>query len=343
MTLTPVIKKLLHTPKRIVITMHTQPDADALGASLGLALFLKKIDHQVSVVAPTTFPDFLNWLPGRPEVVVYNEESHPLVAELLAKADLLICVDFALLSRIPEISHLVTQSPATKFVIDHHTDPVEFTDLALWDPQAAASAELVYELIRALDKQAYIDKDIATCLYVGILADTNSFKNPNTTARVHRIAADLMEHAIDIAKIYQLIYENNSLKKLKFLSFVLNERLVVMPECHTAYLTVKEADAKRFALSNGDTEGLVNYALSIQGTMLAALMKERKDGVSLSLRSIGDFAVNTLAQKYFSGGGHKNAAGGLSRLSLEETVAKFEEIVKSEQIALQNSRTLYEK
>jgi phosphoesterase RecJ-like protein len=334
MDLIPFIQKLLSTPKRMIITMHTQPDADALGASLALALFLKKTGHQVNVIAPTSFPEFLNWLPGRSEVMVYSEDKRELATELITQADLIFCLDFALLSRIPEISDLVAQSSATKIVIDHHIDSTDFTDLAFWDPRAAASAELVYELIGELGKKAYIDKDIAECLYVGILTDTNSFKNPNTTPKVHRIAADLMEQQIDIAKINKLVYESNSLKKLKFLSFALNKLLVVRPEWHTAYFVVTEADAKRFNLGMGDTEGLVNYALSIKGIVLAALIKEKKDAVSFSLRSIGDFPVNTLAKEYFEGGGHKNAAGGISRLPLEATVAKFEEIVKSKQNTL---------
>jgi phosphoesterase RecJ-like protein len=343
MAIIPFIRELLTSPRRIVITMHTQPDADALGASLGLANFLRKDHHQVSVIAPTNFPEFLDWLPGREGVTVYQGSKRELSATLIANADIIFCVDFALLSRIPELKDLIEQSNAIKIVIDHHIDPVDFTDLALWDPKAAASTELVYELISQLDKKSYLDKDIAECLYVGIVTDTNSFKNPNTTARVHRIAADLIGYQVDIAKINKLVYDSNSLKKLKFLSFALSKRLVVRPEWHTAYFVIQEADIRRFNLGVGDTEGLVNYALSIQGIVLAALIKEKKDAVSFSLRSIGEFPVNQLAKEYFEGGGHKNAAGGVSRLPLAETVAKFEEIIQLKKNVLQNSTIPYEK
>jgi phosphoesterase RecJ-like protein len=330
MAIIPFIQQLLTLPRRVVITMHTQPDADAVGAALGLANFLKKDQHQVSIIAPTKFPNFLDWLPGREEIIVYQESEHALASQLIANAEIIFCVDFSLLSRIPEIRDLVEKSAAHKIVIDHHIDPVDFTNLAICDPKAAASTELIYELITRLEKKSYLDKKIAECLYVGIVTDTNSFKNPNSTARVHRIAADLLEYQIDIAKINKFIYDNNSLKKLKFLGFALNKRLVVRQEWATAYFVIQQADVRRFQLELGDTEGLVNYALSLQGIVLAALMKEKKDGVSFSFRSIGEFPVNKLAREYFEGGGHKNAAGGISRLPLLETIAKFEKIVQAE-------------
>lgn len=328
------IKELLFgNPKKIVITMHTNPDADALGSSLGLAAFLKKKNHIVNVISPTDYPDFLDWLPGISELTIYakSTSTQELSYNLIAQADIIFCVDFAVLSRIDGLEDAVMNSKATKIVIDHHLDTQDFADIMFWKPQAAASAELIYELIEGLGETKYMDKDIAESLYVGIITDTLSFKTPNTTAHVHRVVAQLMEFQVDIAKINKLVYDNNSLNKLKFLSFVLSKRLKLISDCKTAYITIKASDAKQFNLNMGDTEGLVNYALSVKGVILAALLKEKQDGIYISFRSVGDFPVNTLAKEYFEGGGHKNAAGGISHLSLEETVAKFEELVKTNQ------------
>eukprot|EP01132_Coremiostelium_polycephalum_P003012 gene3012-3762_t len=313
-------KEITNQPKRVVIIMHTNPDADALGTSLGWAAFLKKHHHQVHVIAPTGYPAFLNWLPGIHEAII-AESNQQLSHELINQADLIFCIDFAILNRINELEDIVRQAKAKKIVIDHHLDKEDFADITLWDPKATAAAEMVYSLIIALGHTSYIDHEIATCLYVGILTDTVSFKTPNITPQAHRIVADLLEHKIDVTKISRLVYENNSLTRLKFLGFVLKNRLTVLPEYRTAYITIRAADAKQFKLATGDTEGIVNYALSIQGIVLAALIKEKQDMVSISLRSVGDIPVNTLAKKHFQGGGHKNAAGGISYLSLEETVS----------------------
>jgi len=332
MDIIPAIEKeILSQPKRIAITMHTNPDADALGASLGLAAFLKKKNHHVSVIAPTNYPEFLDWLPGIADVIIYEKNNQQLSFELIANADIIFCVDFAVLNRINDLAGPVSQAKATKIVIDHHLDTEDFADVMLWNPKATAAAELVYELIEALGETNCIDKSIAECLYVGILTDTVSFKTPNTTPHVHRIVANLLEFEVDVAKINKLVYDSNSLNKLKFLSFILSNRLTVLPDYKTAYIAIKSADAKQFNLNTGDTEGIVNYALSIKGIVLAALIKEKHDRVCISLRSVGDFAVNTFAKEYFHGGGHKNAAGGMSNLSLEETITTFEKLVKHNQ------------
>lgn len=332
------LKKLLSLPKRTAIIMHTQPDADALGASLGLAAFLKKKRHQVNIITPTAYPDSLAWLPDVSAVIVYGEGRQKLSLELIKRADIIFCVDFAVLHRINELGEAVKNAVATTVIIDHHLDMEDFADLVLWNPKATAATELVYQLIEGLGKKAWIDKDIAECLYAGILTDTGSFRNPNTTANVHHITANLIEAGADIAKVNRLIYDNNSLSKLRFLSFAISQRLVVLAAYNTAYFIIKASDSRKFNLHTGDTEGLVNYALSIKGIVLAALINEKKDVVCLSLRSVGNFPVNVLAKEYFEGGGHKNAAGGISRLSLEETVTKFEELIKHNQHALKSSR-----
>ncbi len=208
--------------------------------------------------------------------------------------------------------------------------------MCYWNPQATSTAELVYELIIAFGGSHYIDKELAECLYTGILTDTLCFTTPNTTPRSHIIVAHLLQQGIDIAKINTSIYSSHSLNRLKLLGFVLSNRLTVMKKYKTAYIVIKAADAKYFHLKTGDTEGIVNYALSLKGVVFAALIKEKEDKISLSLRSIGDIPVNIWAKEYFQGGGHKNAAGGISDLSLKQTIEKFQELVKTNHAVLNN-------
>lgn len=323
------LKALLSSPKKIVITVHQRPDADALGTGLGLAALLKKQQHQVQVITPTAYPAFLNWLPGASEVIICAQGQQKRSFELLNKADIIFCVDFPTLNRLHEMEPIVRDATATKVVIDHHPTTEKFGDLIFREPKAAATAELLYEIIEALGAQALVDQDIAECLYAGIMTDTGSFRNPNTTAKTHCITASLMRHGADVAKVSRLVYDNNPLSKLEFLGFALSHRLIILKEYNTAYFFIRIEDYKKYRLQIGDTEGLVNHALAVKGIVLAAVIKEKEDAVRLSLRSSGEVPVNLWAKEYFEGGGHKNAAGGVSYLTLEETVAKFEDLVKT--------------
>ena len=323
------LKALLSSPKRIVITVHQRPDADALGTGLGLAALLKKQHHQVQVITPTAYPAFLNWLPGASEVIVCSRGQQKRSFTLLDEAEVIFCIDFPTLNRLHDMEPKVRDAAATKVVIDHHPQTEEFGDLIFREPEAAATAELLYEIIEALGAKALVDQDIAECLYAGIMTDTGSFRNPNTTAKTHLITASLMRHGADVAKVSKLVYENNPLNKLEFLGFALSNRFFVLEEYNTAYFFISVEDYKKYHLQTGDTEGLVNYALSVQGIVVAAVIKEKKDAVRLSLRSSGEVPVNSWAEEYFEGGGHKNAAGGISYLTLEETVTKFENLVKT--------------
>ena len=328
------LKALLSTPKHIVITVHQRPDADALGTGLGLAALLKKQHHQVHVIAPTAYPGFLDWLPGAEEIVICSQGHREKSYELLRKADVIFCVDFPTLSRLHEIEPVVKSAAATKVVIDHHPTTEKFGDLIFRDTKAAATAELLHDVIEALGVQALIDQDIAECLYAGIMTDTNSFKNSNTTTKTHCVTASLMRQGADVVKVSKLIYENNPLSKLEFFGFALCQRLVVLKDYHTAYFFIRAEDYQRFHLQTGDTEGLVDHALAVRGIVFAAAIKEKQDVVRLSFRSSGEVPVNLWAKEYFEGGGHKNAAGGISRLTLEETIAKFESLVKAQSAVL---------
>lgn len=322
------LKKLLADPKRVVITTHHKPDADALGSSLGLANFLNKRGHQAQVITPTDYPKFLHWMKGNDEVMIFNEGHEEESAQLVKEADIIFCLDFSRLDRIDKLGELVRAADAYKALIDHHQDPEHFAEFELWDTGSASTCQLIYKLIVALGDRGLIDTDIANCLYAGIMTDTGSFKHPNTNKEVHEIVADLIGLGAENSKVSRLVYDNSSLNRLRFLGFALNERLKVLEEYHTAYFAISAEDLKKFHSQTGDTEGLVNYALSIEGVVMAALITEREDAVKLSFRSVGDVEVNKLASEFFQGGGHKNAAGGKSDLNFKETVEKFEKLVK---------------
>ena len=316
-------KQALSQPQQVVITTHPKPDADALGSSLGLASYLKKKGHKVTVITPTDYPVFLHWMVDNDEVVIYSEENHQQVAEMVAQASMLFCLDFSALNRIDQIGEMVRASKAAKVLIDHHLEPEDFADYSFHDTNAASTAELVFKLIKDLGDKAMIDPEMADALYAGIMTDTGSFKHPSTTAFVHNTVADLIELGANVHKVSKLVYDSNSLDRLRFLGYCLSEKLVVLPEYQTAYIAVSAEELKRFNSKTGDTEGLVNYALSVKGVALAVLITERAEGVKMSFRSVGDFSVNQFARKYFNGGGHKNAAGGISNQSLTKTVQTF--------------------
>lgn len=317
-------KLLVNSPKKVVIVTHYKPDADALGSSLGLAGLLKKKGHQVSVITPSDYPDFLHWMKGNDEVINYEKKENEAVAnQLVADADLIFCLDFNCLKRINSLGEKVRDSKAMKVLIDHHLEPEDFAEFEYWSTEAAATAELVYDLVVKLGDKHLIDVDIAEALYAGIMTDTGQFKHPNTNKNVHIITAELMEIGADVSKVGKLIYDNNSIDRIRFIGFALSERLTILPEYNTAFFAISRSELQRFNSKTGDTEGLVNYALSIKGIALACLITEREDGINLSLRSKGDFSVNEFARENFDGGGHQNAAGGRTKLTLEETVKKF--------------------
>jgi len=330
-------KKLIGSPKNIVITTHYKPDADALGSSLALANYFKAKGHSVSVISPSDYPDFLFWMDGNSEVINYEDGKEQTCARLIDKADIIFCIDFNSLKRINSLGKLVLAAKAKKVLIDHHLDPEHFADFELWSTKAAASAELAYQLIVDLGDRDMITHSIADSLYAGIMTDTGQFKHPNTTKNVHYVTAELMDLGANVSKVGALIYDNNSLHRLKFLGFALSKKLTVMPDYRTAYFAISAKELKQFHFKTGDTEGLVNYALSLKNIVLAAVIIERPDAVRLSLRSRGDFSVNEFARKHFNGGGHSNAAGGTSHMTHEETVKKFISVLKNYQKKLNNN------
>jgi phosphoesterase RecJ-like protein len=316
-------KQFLNQPRRVVIVTHHKPDADALGSSLGLCGYLHHCGHSVQVITPSDYPAFLHWMPGNERVLIADEKNKQLIARHFEQAEIIFCLDFSSLNRINSLGEAVRKSVAKKVLIDHHLEPEHFADFEQWDPVAASTAGLVYELISSLGDREKIDADIANCLYAGLMTDTGGFRHNNTRREEFMIASDLVSRGANPTKVSKLIYDTNTLDRLRLMGFVLSEKLTVLPEFNTAYITLSQQELKRYGSQTGDTEGFVNYGLSIKGIRLSVMIYERTDEIKLSFRSLGSFSVNELARQHFEGGGHKNAAGGSSKLSLEATTQKF--------------------
>ena len=317
----------LSRPKKIIITTHHKPDGDALGSSLGLYHWLKGKGHDVNVVLSSDFPDFLSWMPGFEDLIYYPDQPEES-QKLFDEAEIIFCLDYSALSRTNILEPIIREAKGQKWMIDHHLDPEDFATVEYWDSSAAATAQLVYTLIADVyhDKES-ITAEIASCLYAGIMTDTGSFRFRSTTSAVHHIIANLIDAGAKNWEIHENIYNSSTENRLKFLGYSLLNCLEVIPEYHTALFSLTKEDLLKFNVSTGDTEGLVNYALSIKGIRLAGLFIDRTELIKLSLRSIGDIPCNEICRKYFNGGGHLNASGGNSTDSLEEVVAKFKSIL----------------
>lgn len=317
------LKSLLDSPCNVVITTHQKPDADALGSSLGLGGVLKQMGHKVRVISPTDYPKFLCWMPGEVEVWDYQKDKDGKCQNAIREADLIFCLDFSSLDRINSLGKMVAESKAKKVLIDHHIGKEDFADFEFWSTDASSTAELTYDFIKSLGKADLLDTSLAEALYAGVMTDTGSFRFPSTSKKVHHMAGELMDLGINHSKIHRLIYDHNRKAKLQLLGYVLYKKLVVLPEYNTAYIALSSEELEEFKFQTGDTEGFVNYALSIDGVVFAAFVNDREGERRLSFRSVGDFNVNEFAKENFEGGGHKNAAGGRSSLPLNETIEKF--------------------
>ena len=332
------LKELLAEPKKIVITTHRGPDGDAMGSSLGLYNYLKQKGHQVQIITPNDYPSFLHWMKGNNHVIQFVKE--PEASERITlEAEIIFCLDFNTLSRIDKFAPIVEQAKAFKVLIDHHQQPDEF-DFTLSDTSASSTAQLVYEFIDMFGDIDFIDQDIAECLYVGIMTDTGNFRFPSVTAKTHEIVAFLISKGAKHDKVYDLVHDNNSVNRLKLLGYCLNEKLEVLPDYSTAIISLTSDELNRFQYQKGDTEGVVNYALSIEGISVAAFFVEREGIVKISFRSKGSFSVNQLARDHFNGGGHINAAGGVYGTKVKEAIEKFKSILPNYQSLLSVSKII---
>ncbi|MCK7591761.1 bifunctional oligoribonuclease/PAP phosphatase NrnA [Subsaxibacter sp. CAU 1640] len=317
------IEQLLATPKCIVIVPHKNPDGDAIGSSLGLYLYLTKLNHNVHVIAPNDYPDFLKWMPQETSVLKY-EQDKSMANDLIAQAQIIFTLDFNALKRVDEMATPLEASSAIKIMIDHHQQPEDYAKYRYSDTSMSSTCEMIYNFIEMLGDDDSIDEEIATCLYTGIMTDTGSFRYPSTTSKTHHVIANLMDRGANNAEIHNAIYDTNSPERLQLLGCAL-KNLKVIPELRTAYITLSQDELNQFNFKKGDTEGFVNYGLSIENILFAAIFIEHKQEgiVKISLRSKGDFSVNEFARAHFDGGGHTNAAGGKSDLNLKDTVEKF--------------------
>jgi phosphoesterase RecJ-like protein len=288
-----------------------------------LAGYLEKKGHSVQVITPSDYPEFLHWMQGNEKVLIFQKDKCEKPSKFISEADLIFCLDFSSLNRINELGEMVRKSPAKKVLIDHHLEPEPFADFEKWTVSAASTAELVFELIEELGDTLLIDGPLANCLYAGVMTDTGSFRHSNTTPNVFRVAGELVARGADPHWVSRMIYDSASLERLRLLGYVLKDKLQIMPDYRTALIVLTAEELRKFSSQTGDTEGLVNYGLSVKGIRLAVLITDRKENIKLSFRSLGAFSVNDLARKYFNGGGHRNAAGGQTTLTLDETVKKF--------------------
>ncbi len=323
MTNLSAFRAFMSNPRRVIIVTHYKPDADALGSSLGLYHYLNRCGHEVQVISPSDYPSFLHWMPGNDKVWIDEPPLRPSVNQAIAQAEIIFCLDFSALNRINQLADRVRQATAKKVLIDHHLEPEHFADFEQWDPQSASTAGLVYEMITQLGDRSKITPECANCLYAGLMTDTGGFRHSNTRREEFMIASDLVALGAEPSRVAKWIYDTNTLERLRLMGYVLTEKLVVLPEYRTAYMTLSQEELKRFGSQTGDTEGFVNYGLSIKDIRLSVMIYERKDEIKLSFRSIGNISVNEMARKHFNGGGHKNAAGGSANTTLEEAVKKF--------------------
>jgi bifunctional oligoribonuclease and PAP phosphatase NrnA len=340
-TLPPLMKQindifpLLDQPKNIVITTHQKPDADAMGSSLGLYHFLKQFDHNVTVVSPTNWAQWLNWMPGTKTVLDYELQREKSEA-VLDKAEWLFCLDFNVFARTKNLAPRLSSMKCIKILIDHHQEPDEKSfDYGISDVTRSSTCEMVYDMILASGYKDKITTEAAECIYAGVVTDTGSFRFPIVSANVHRLVADLKDKGLLHTPVHEALFDNFLENRLRFIGHVLLNRMEIFYEYNTALISIPKSDLSKYDIKTGDTEGLVNYPMSIQGIRFVAIVIDRDEERKWSFRSKGNFDCNTFARKYFEGGGHFNASGGRSSDSLQETIRKFKQALKENESQLQ--------
>jgi phosphoesterase RecJ-like protein len=326
---------LLKVPKTTVIVMHQKPDADAMGSSLGLYHLLQAMDYTVTVISPTNWADWLKWMKGADKVIDY-ELNTARANEALEKAAWIFCLDFNTLMRTRKMAGPIASSPAVRILIDHHQQPQEeMFAYGISDTSKSSTSEMIFDFIMASGNGDKIHQDMAECLYAGVMTDTGSFRFSSATASVHRMVAGLKDTGLDHSKIHENLFDNFLENRLRFTGHALLNRLEVFYEYNTALICIPWKDLVKFQIRTGDTEGLVNFPLTIQGIKFAALIIDRDEEIKCSFRSKGGFDVNRFARQYFEGGGHFNAAGGRSSETLEQTAQRFRASLKENALQLQ--------
>jgi phosphoesterase RecJ-like protein len=313
-------QRLVLGANRIVITSHKSPDGDAVGSALGLYHVLKSMKSEVSVVLPDSVPDYLHWISDYQKIVFFDSNQNE-ARELISRADLIFVLDYNIFSRTGEQMAQALEAASSDFIlIDHHQQPGDFAKVTYSDTSACSTCEMIYRFVRSCDWLSAIKTEAAEALYCGIMTDSGSFRFPSVTAETHQIVADLIENGLDHAKIHRAVYDTNLLERLRLVGYSLSEKLEVWQDAATAIITLTKEELERFHHRPGDTEGLVNQALSIRGVKVAIFAREGHNEIKLSFRSKGNFDVNTFARNGWNGGGHRNAAGGSSNVDMTHTI-----------------------
>ncbi|MBC7868441.1 MAG: bifunctional oligoribonuclease/PAP phosphatase NrnA, partial [Gloeobacteraceae cyanobacterium ES-bin-316] len=312
-----IFPELSSVPKKTVITMHQKPDGDAMGSTLALYHVLQQLGHEAVVISPTNWTNFLDWMPGSKNVMDYERNTEAADA-LINQAEWIFCLDFNTLSRTRKMEPVLMQATGKRILIDHHREPqTEVFSYGISDTSKSSTAEMVYDFIVESGHELLINEEVAECIYTGVMTDSGSFRFPSTTANVHRLVAFLKDRGLQHGKVHEAIYDNFSETRLRFIGNVLLNRMQVFYEYNTALIAIPAADLLKYDIKTGDTEGLVNYPLSIEGIKMAAIIIDRGEERKCSFRSKGEVDVNTFARTYFGGGGHFNAAGGQTTDTLE--------------------------
>jgi len=332
---TKELSKYFDSSANILLVSHINPDGDTIGSQLALYIYLRSKGRNVTMISPNYLQEFLKWMDGAELINIYIKDRKGC-RKLIKDADLIIMLDFNQPNRLGEAERFVSSSTAKKVIIDHHVNPHDIADLVISDPLRCSTAELVHEIICLLNGKPFIERSYAEDIYVGIITDTGNFVHGNYSGNTLRLVADLLDAGIDKDKILNAIYNNFSASRMKLLGLALNQKLVVMPELRTAYISLSKQELQDYNHVNGDTEGFVNIPLSISGIVLSVLFIEKENFVKLSFRSQGNIPSNEIAAKYFSGGGHINASGGEYYDTLENTVSFFLGVLKENDHLLKN-------
>ncbi len=320
------IQSWIDSAQKITVLTHTNPDGDAIGSSLALALALRKMGKDAQVVIPDGLPDFLRWLPGIELSTTFTYKREKAI-EIISEAELIFCLDFNDPKRLNGVEEFLQKSTAKKVLIDHHQEPLDFTDIAISETGRGSVGEMIYLFLKNVLQKEVLDKEIATCLYVAIMTDTGNFNFASSYPEIFHIVGDLMKYDIEKDRIYSNVYDAFSEDRMRLQGYCMLEKMVILPEFHTAYISLTDEELKRFNHRKGDTEGFVNIPFSVKGIKFTALFVEKKDRIKASFRSRGNFPVNLVATEHYHGGGHINAAGGDSFLTMKATLAGFESLL----------------
>ena len=330
------IKRLLSDKRKIVIIPHKNPDGDAIGSSTALKYYLDNFNHNVDIISPNKFPEFLKWMDPNNIIKIFDEDEK--YSQKIIDAELIFTLDFNNLVRISGMKEYVEKSNAKIIMIDHHEEPSNYADFMYSEPKMSSTCEMIYHFIEKMGDVDKIDKNISRSLYAGIMTDTGSFKFPSTTELTHLVISNLLKTGISHSDIHNHIYDNNKFERVQLLSFALS-KIKIIENLNTCYISLSQKELNKFNYEKGDTEGIVNYGLSIKNIKFAVIFMENSNDnvIRISLRSRGDFDVNQFSKNIFGGGGHKNAAGAISKKSLDNTINYFLDSLKNYKESLKSN------